>query len=136
MRFVTLRPGEVDHEVLWASVGTLALAVSWLWLSMLGPPPVLCPFRTITGLPCPTCGATRAFAALFSGDLPGSLGYNPAVVPALAAGAVAWVYAWVVVCLRLPRIRLSAGPRAARVLRWTIALAAAGFWAVQILRSA
>jgi hypothetical protein len=27
-----------------------------------------CPFRTVTGLPCPLCGATRAFALAARGD--------------------------------------------------------------------
>lgn len=29
---------------------------------------VFCPFRLITGLPCPLCGGTRAFAYAASGD--------------------------------------------------------------------
>ena len=37
-----------------------------------GPP---CPFRTITGLPCPLCGGTRAFAWAARGDS-GFLHYN------------------------------------------------------------
>jgi hypothetical protein len=42
-----------------------------------------CPFRTITGLPCPFCGATRAFALAARGDA-GFLEYN-AVWVAVAA---------------------------------------------------
>ena len=34
-----------------------------------------CPFLTVTGLPCPFCGSTRAFAFASSGDL-GFLDYN------------------------------------------------------------
>jgi hypothetical protein len=34
-----------------------------------------CPFRTITGLPCPMCGGTRAFAWAARGDA-GFLNYN------------------------------------------------------------
>lgn len=34
-----------------------------------------CPVLAITGLPCPTCGATRAVHLLFEGD-PGFLRYN------------------------------------------------------------
>src|SRR3954464_8864726 len=34
-----------------------------------------CPFRTVTGLPCPLCGGTRAFAWAARGDV-GFLHYN------------------------------------------------------------
>ena len=30
--------------------------------------PVVCPFRALTGVPCPLCGATRAFVYFFNGD--------------------------------------------------------------------
>ena len=44
-----------------------------------------CPFRSVTGLPCPLCGATRAFALAVRGD-GGWTAYNaPWVVLAVAA---------------------------------------------------
>ena len=44
-----------------------------------------CPFRSVTGLPCPLCGATRAFALAVRGD-GGWTSYNaPWVVLAVAA---------------------------------------------------
>jgi hypothetical protein len=36
---------------------------------------LLCPFREVTGLPCPLCGATRAFALAARGDT-GFVSYN------------------------------------------------------------
>lgn len=39
--------------------------------------PVLCTFRSITGLPCPFCGTTRAFSAFSQGQFLESLRLNP-----------------------------------------------------------
>jgi hypothetical protein len=78
---------------------------------------LFCPFRELTGLPCPLCGATRAFALAARGDarfldynavwvvvaalliLAGAWGLArgraPRIAPplAVALGAVAWTYA-------------------------------------------
>jgi hypothetical protein len=43
-----------------------------------------CAFRGLTGLPCPTCGTSRALLALGRGDLAGALAVQP-FVTALAA---------------------------------------------------
>ena len=50
-----------------------------------------CPFRTVTGLDCPGCGATRAVYALTQGDVGLALDHNVLVVLALPVFAGAWV---------------------------------------------
>lgn len=48
--------------------------------------PAPCPLRAATGLPCPLCGASRAFTALAHGDVGGALAYHlPVVLLAFAA---------------------------------------------------
>jgi hypothetical protein len=73
---------------------------------------LFCPFRELTGLPCPLCGASRAFALAARADL-GFTRYNAVWVlaalvlivagltgrrPGLRAGvlavAAAWIYAY------------------------------------------
>jgi hypothetical protein len=39
--------------------------------------PTVCPFKLVTGLPCPGCGTTRAVAALLDGRFSDSIGFNP-----------------------------------------------------------
>ncbi|MEA3409417.1 MAG: DUF2752 domain-containing protein, partial [Candidatus Eisenbacteria bacterium] len=39
--------------------------------------PVVCPFRAVTGLPCPTCGLTRVAHSLMRGDVGRALAINP-----------------------------------------------------------
>jgi len=41
------------------------------------PLPQVCLFKTITHLPCPSCGATRAILVLLKGDFCGSVAVNP-----------------------------------------------------------
>lgn len=71
-------PGRADRQVadLWGGVACALLLLIPLWQLVL---PVLrvCPVRTITGLPCPSCGATRAAGALLEGDLLGAFSFNP-----------------------------------------------------------
>jgi hypothetical protein len=47
--------------------------------------PSLCPFKVITGLPCPGCGMTRSVVALLHGDLAVSAYYHPLGLPFVLA---------------------------------------------------
>ncbi len=44
----------------------------------------LCPFRTLFGISCPTCGVTTALRYCLSGDLVHAMSVNLAVVPVVA----------------------------------------------------
>ena len=50
--------------------------------------PVICPFRRVTGLPCPACGLTRSWQAAAHLRLRDSIGYHP-LGAATFLGAVA-----------------------------------------------
>lgn len=42
-----------------------------------------CFFRFFTGIPCPSCGMTRAFSALLKFNFRESFSYHPLLIPAL-----------------------------------------------------
>src|SRR5215211_3664302 len=91
-----LRSGELDHELIWLTVrlfGAGGLAI-WLWLHL---PLPQCNFRALLGIPCLTCGSTRAAAALFHGDIFRAWVVSPLATAAFFAMAAFDVYAIAVV---------------------------------------
>jgi uncharacterized protein DUF2752 len=89
---------------------------------------VVCYFKLVTGLPCLTCGGTRATWRLLALDPAGAFAMNP-----LATLAVVTVAAWAVADLALwPRgcaLRLRLSPRSANAVRVGAALALLANWA-------
>jgi hypothetical protein len=77
-----------------------------VWLS-LGLPTPHCAFRSLTGLPCPTCGVTRAAWQFLHGHFRASLLYNPLAFVAYCITAAFDLYALVVLISRGPRLRLT-----------------------------
>lgn len=59
----------------------------------------LCPLRTLTGLFCPLCGATRAVHALTHGRWEQAMGLNPVLTLLLPVAVLLWAD-WVVRSLR------------------------------------
>jgi len=52
----------------------LVLTLFVLFLSVTG---IHCPIRYLLGIPCPTCGTTRAYIAFFHGDFLRAFYYHP-----------------------------------------------------------
>jgi hypothetical protein len=81
----------------WLAVGGIGAAGAAFALSPDGieDGPVICPFRLLTGLPCPGCGLTRAWVYLAHGQWSDSLLANPFGIVSVAL-VVALVVAVVV----------------------------------------
>jgi hypothetical protein len=56
------------------------------------PAGIFCPFRLVTGIPCPLCGITRGLAALVRADITTALQFH-ALSPLVLAGMAAWIVA-------------------------------------------
>lgn len=88
---------------LWAAAALSAIALRPFWL-LIAPILPACPLRTLTGVPCPTCGSTRAGLSLAQGDPLGALHLNPLATLAgigfVLGGVVA--PAWIGLVRRVP----------------------------------
>lgn len=111
-----------------AAVGCLALAVL-LSPATASDGPVLCPFRLLTGLPCPGCGMTRAWVFAMHGRYGDALAANPFVLIAMPAAAV------FVVAVGLCWYRGRPPPDLGRVVRHPLAkVIVAGWLAFAVVR--
>jgi hypothetical protein len=100
-------PGSRDPELIWGSILLLAalLATAWLFSGIATP---RCLLHAATGIPCPTCGMTRATWHLLHGEIGRAFLLNPLMTAALLGAGLYVCYAALVVIVRLPRLRLEA----------------------------
>ena len=106
---LTLRPAR-DLRV----AGIALVGAAGVWPALPVHPPLACPLRTLTGIPCPLCGMTRACVAALHGHLGPSLAFNPAGALVLLAAIVAILRPQWLSRLRIPM--------------WTIVVALGAMW--------
>ena len=107
-----------------AAAGAFAVAV--LHLDRL--PVLVCMFRAVTGIPCLTCGATRAAAHLATGDLAGAFAMNP-LATAGALALVPWGLADLALLPRGKALAVELAPSAAWAARVLAVVAVLANWA-------
>jgi len=64
--------------------------IRWLHLQSVA----VCPFRALTGLPCPTCGYSRDFCLVAQGELVTAIRFQPFVLMIVLLSAVAAAHAF------------------------------------------
>jgi hypothetical protein len=75
---ITREKGPLSIHIVWGFL-LIGLVLIWPYL-----PHPACPFRQITGIPCLTCGASRAADFFFMGDFAAMFCSNPLLVLAFA----------------------------------------------------
>ena len=109
------RPGASPLGAIFGGIGLAAAAAVWA-LGLDRIPLTLCVFKGLTGLPCPTCGSTRALGRLFALDLAGALAMNP-FTTLLALVLAAWALTDLVLLPFRRALELDISPRLGAALR-------------------
>lgn len=76
MRVRSTTKEERQLALLWLAAAVSAIVLRPLWLAA-APHLHACVFRSLTGIPCPSCGTTRAATAFLQGDLMTAFINNP-----------------------------------------------------------
>jgi hypothetical protein len=112
---VRSRAGARPLGAIFGGIGLLAgAAVFFLHLDRL--PVTLCVFKGLTGLPCPTCGSTRALGRLFALDFGGAAAMNP-FTTLVAVVVAAWAVVDLVLLPGRRALEVALSPRLGLVLR-------------------
>jgi hypothetical protein len=88
-------PFRPPRTALFAAMLLVLLGLALVVLPGVDNGPVACPFRAVTGLPCPTCGLIRAARAIARGDVATAFGINPFDAAFLLTGVPALLAVWV-----------------------------------------
>ena len=117
-----MKPGR-QLAFLWGGAALVcAAAAPWAPAFAQGMP--ACPFREVLGVPCLTCGSTRALLALARFDVVGALSWNPL---AAAAGILLVLGGLAALGAALAGREVET-PRPTPALRAALALAVAANW--------
>jgi hypothetical protein len=95
-------PDQIEFGIIYGGIALMMLAAGRLM-------PVLslapdCVFKGLTGIPCLTCGSTRAVVRLSHGDILPAFELNPLTTLCLISAVLYFIYSLMRVVFDLPRI--------------------------------
>jgi len=125
-----LAPGELDLELLFASLLIASICIGWFVLKTDLPLPA-CPLKATIDLPCAACGSTRAIRAMSEGHPLQAFLLNPLTALATITGIGWGLYAVSVAGRPVPRWRLLT---LTNWSRWALLLLIGANWAYVIYR--
>ena len=128
-----MREADAERRLLvYALCAACAVAAIAVGAHLLGV--TLCPLRRFLGIPCPTCGTTRAVAALFRGNVREALALNPLMAMFLCVGMPLLGF-HVLVCGGAATEGLLRRLSGRRLFWWAVALLAAANWAYLLTKA-
>lgn len=118
-----------DPEVALLGVAPLALGLARLsTVADVGRIAGGCWVHVLLGVPCPTCGVTRAAVALAHGDVRAAFVVQPLVTVLMVLGAIYVPWAIGVVAFGWPPLRVELRGRSGRPWRWALVAIVLANW--------
>ena len=118
-------------HLIWGPIAILFIVTAGLFKNI-APRLPACIFHEITGLPCPTCGATRSVMALSRFDLMSSLTLNP-LVTLFAIGLIIFSLLFLIGAITGKSLNIALAEKGKKVIRYSAFVLIALNWLFLIL---
>ncbi|HUJ16410.1 MAG TPA: DUF2752 domain-containing protein [Nitrospirota bacterium] len=118
--------GGIEFGIIYGLIALLAL-VAARFLPVLAVAPS-CPFKALTGLPCPTCGSTRSIVHLAHGDFTAALAMNPLICMLCTVAFLGLFYGILAKVTELPGFRIALSDREKNAFRVVAVLILLSNW--------
>ena len=89
IKIVPRRKGELNLPLIYLIITLILAGTAYGLFRLHSVPVLLCPFKEMTGYPCPTCGSTRLVLSLFHLKIENAFFWNPGLF-LLGIVAVIW----------------------------------------------
>jgi len=122
---------QIEFGIIYGAIALVILGAGWL-RSVLSVAPD-CVFKGLTGIPCPTCGATRSVVYLSHGDILSAFTMNPLITLCLMSAVLFFIYGLVSAAFHLPRISFLFTDRERTVMRTGVVTLLLVQWAYLII---
>jgi uncharacterized protein DUF2752 len=94
--------GQIDFGIIYGGIVLAVLFIPWFYPVLSMSPS--CAFRGLAGVPCPTCGSTRAIVHLSHGEITSALAMNPIVSLVIVLSVLYFFYSVITQAFDCPRI--------------------------------
>jgi hypothetical protein len=102
LRLKKRSPDQIEFGIIYGGIALVILGAGWLQSILSFAPD--CVFKGLTGIPCPTCGATRSVVHLSHGDILTAFTMNPLTTLCLMTAVLCFIYGLLSAAFHLPRI--------------------------------
>jgi len=107
--------GEIEYGIIYGGISLVVLIIART-MPVLSLAPS-CVFRALTGIPCPTCGATHAVVYLSHGEVSAAFMMNPLTAVCLIVAFLVFFYSLATLSFNLPKINIMLSSKECTILR-------------------